>query len=183
MASTVFCSSKRVNKSGISSKTFGLPCGSDDLAVVIAAEHAETGWEEFASAQLSFPYLMGLALKFRAIKFEYFNESVRADPQWAALASRFHITAPPEIDRLYPRLRPARVTVTTARGTFTRQADEALGSRQVPLDDDGLRSKFLGLVDPVLGENRAHDLAQQLWAIEDATDVAPLVEMAAKPTV
>src|SRR5262249_5161115 len=26
----------------------------------IAAEHAETGWDDFASAQLSFPYLMGL---------------------------------------------------------------------------------------------------------------------------
>src|SRR5437660_10123437 len=32
----------------------------------IAAEHAQTGWDDFASAQLSFPYLIGLALKFRA---------------------------------------------------------------------------------------------------------------------
>ena len=32
----------------------------------IAAEHASTGWDDFASAQLSFPYLMGLALKFRS---------------------------------------------------------------------------------------------------------------------
>ena len=32
----------------------------------IAAEHAETGWDDFASAQLGFPYLMGLALRFRA---------------------------------------------------------------------------------------------------------------------
>src|SRR5229473_233152 len=39
----------------------------------IAAEHAETGWGDFASAQLSFPYLMGVALKFRAIKFEHFD--------------------------------------------------------------------------------------------------------------
>src|SRR5689334_8046708 len=40
----------------------------------IAAEHAETRWDDFASAQLSFPYLMGLALKFRAVKFEHFSE-------------------------------------------------------------------------------------------------------------
>jgi 2-methylcitrate dehydratase PrpD len=77
-------------------------------------------------------------------------------------------------------LRPARVTVTTNRGTFARQADEALGSRQVPLEDDGLRRKFLVLVAPVLGERRADELAEQLWNIEDAGDVAPLVEMAAK---
>src|SRR5262252_7615630 len=33
----------------------------------IAAEHAHTGWDDFASAQLSFPYLIGLALRFGTI--------------------------------------------------------------------------------------------------------------------
>src|SRR5207344_269202 len=41
----------------------------------IAAEHAETGWDDFASAQLSFAYLIGLALRFRAIKVEHFTRS------------------------------------------------------------------------------------------------------------
>jgi 2-methylcitrate dehydratase PrpD len=104
----------------------------------IAAEHAETGWDDFASAQLSFPYLIGLALKFRAVKFEHFSEQTRSDPAFAAIARKLSVTAPPDVDRLYPQLRPARVTVTTARGSFTRQADEALGSRIVPLDDAGL---------------------------------------------
>src|SRR5262249_4941427 len=98
----------------------------------IAAEHAETGWDDFASAQLSFPYLMGLALRFRGVKFEHFSEAMRRDRAFDAIARTLTVTAPPEIDRLYPQLRPARVTVTTARGSFTRQADEALGSRIVP---------------------------------------------------
>ncbi len=147
----------------------------------IAAEHAETGWEDFASAQLSFPYLMGLALKFRGIRFEHFAEAVRRDPAFAAIARKLHVTAPPDIDRLYPQLRPARVTVTTARGSVTRQADEALGSRIVPLDDAGLEAKFLDLVGPVLGAARAKQLAQQLWSVDDLGDVAPLVEAMAKP--
>ena len=104
----------------------------------VAAEHAHTGWDDFASAQLSFPYLMGLAARFRGIKLEHFDEQTRRDPAFAEFARKLHVTAPAEIDGLYPRLRPARVTVTTARGAFTRQADEALGSRLVPLDDDGL---------------------------------------------
>src|SRR5207302_10217741 len=45
----------------------------------IAAEHAETGWDDFASSQLSFPYLMALAMKFRAIRFEHFGESTPRD--------------------------------------------------------------------------------------------------------
>jgi 2-methylcitrate dehydratase PrpD len=146
----------------------------------IAAEHAETGWDDFASAQLSFPYLMGLALRFRGVKFEHFSEAMRRDPAFAAIARKLTVTAPPEIDRLYPQLRPARVTVTTARGSFTRQADEALGSRIVPLDDAGLKAKFSDLVGPVLGAARAEELLDRLWSVETIADVGPLVESMAK---
>jgi 2-methylcitrate dehydratase PrpD len=147
----------------------------------IAAEHAETGWDDFASAQLSFPYLIGLALRFRGVKFEHFSEATRRDPAFAAIARKLTVTAPPEIDRLYPQLRPARVTVTTARGTFTRQADEALGSRIVPLDDAGLQAKFSDLVGPALGAPRAKELLERLWSVGTIADVAPLVESMAKP--
>jgi 2-methylcitrate dehydratase PrpD len=147
----------------------------------IAAEHAATGWADFASSQLSFRYLMALALQFRAIKFDYFTEAVRGDPALAALANKVHVSAPAEIDQLYPRLRPARVTITTARGRFVRQADEALGSRLVPLDDAGLKAKFHGLVAPVLGAGSAADLAQRLWTIESLDNVVPLIEALAKP--
>ena len=147
----------------------------------IAAEHAATGWDDFASSQLSFRYLMALALKFRAISLEYFAEVVRTDPSIAPLAAKVHVSAPAEIDRLYPQLRPARVTVTTARGKFTRQADEALGSRLVPVDDDALTGKFRDLVAPVLGEAAAAGLADQLWTIDNVVDVQPLVEAMAKP--
>jgi 2-methylcitrate dehydratase PrpD len=148
----------------------------------IAAEHAETGWDDFASAQLSFPYLMALALKFRAIKLEHFSAQQRRDPALAALAAKVHVTAPPAIDRLYPKLRPARVTLTTARGTFTRQADEALGSRLLPLDDQGLQTKFHGLVEPVLGAAGTTALARELWAIEDTGAVGSLVQTMARPS-
>src|SRR6202158_4610405 len=148
----------------------------------IAAEHAETGWDDFASAQLSFPYLMALALAFRAIKLEHFGEQQRRDPALAALAAKVHVTAPPAIDRLYPGLRPARVTLTTTRGTFTRQADEALGSRLVPLDEQGLQAKFHALVEPTLGAAGTTKLARGLWAIEETDDVRLLVATMAKPS-
>jgi 2-methylcitrate dehydratase PrpD len=148
----------------------------------IAAEHAETGWDDFASAQLSFRYLIALGLEFRAIELAHFSEEQRRDPALAALAAKVHVTAPPDIDRLYPRLRPARVTVTTARGSFTRQADEALGSRLVPLDDAGLRAKFDALVEPVLGDAATARLAHGLWAIAATDDVGALVETMAKPS-
>jgi 2-methylcitrate dehydratase PrpD len=142
----------------------------------IAAEHAHTGWDDYASAQLSFPYLMGVAARFRGIKVHHFNEETRRDPAFAEFAKHLTISAPPEIDGLYPKLRPARVTVTTPKGKFVRQADEALGSRIVPLDDAGLEAKFIELVEPVLTTARARELAKQLWDIEALTDIRPLVE-------
>ena len=145
----------------------------------IAAEHAHTGWDDYASAQLSFPYLMGVAARFRGIKVHHFNEETRRDPAFGAFAEKLTITAPPEIDQLYPKLRPARVTVTTPRGKFVRQADEALGSRIVPLDDAGLEQKFIDNVEPVLGEARARGLVRQLWDIEAVSDIRPLIEATA----
>src|SRR6476659_2646094 len=137
----------------------------------IAAEHAHTGWDDYASAQLSFPYLMGLAARFRGIKVHHFNEETRADPAFGEFAKKLTITAPAEIDSLYPKLRPARVTVTTPRRKFVRQADEALGSRLVPLDDAGLEQKFIDNVEPVLGTARAKALVTRLWEIEATSDI------------
>ena len=145
----------------------------------IAAEHAHTGWDDYASAQLSFPYLMGVAARFRGIKVKHFDAETRADPAFAEFAKHLTITAPPEIDSLYPKLRPARVTVTTGRGKFVRQADEALGSRIVPLDDAGLERKFIDGVGPVLGDPRAKALVKQLWDIEALADIRSLVDATA----
>jgi 2-methylcitrate dehydratase PrpD len=145
----------------------------------IAAEHAHTGWNDYASAQLSFPYLIGLAARYRDVRLEHFDEATRRDPQFNEIAHKLHISAPAEIDSLYPRLRPARVTVTTATGVFTRQADEALGSRLLPLDDKSLREKFLGLVEPVLGAACGSSLADRLCAIEQVDDVRPLIDATA----
>ena len=147
----------------------------------IAAEHAHVPWDNFANAQLSFPYLMGLAARYRGVKFEHFDEATRADPAFADFARKLTITAPTEIDQLYPRLRPARVTVTTSKGTHVRQADEAWGSRLVPLDDKGLIDKFKGLVEPVFGATRTAELAERLWTVEKLGAVASLVEDLAKP--
>jgi 2-methylcitrate dehydratase PrpD len=146
----------------------------------IAAEHAHTGWDDFASAQLSFPYLVGLALRFRAIRLEHFDEKVRRDPAFAAIARMLNVVATPEVDGLYPQLRPARVKVVTTRGVFSCDADEALGSRLVPLDDAGLRLKFDGLVSPMLSPARAASLADQLWDIEACPNVCDVVEAMAK---
>jgi 2-methylcitrate dehydratase PrpD len=145
----------------------------------IAAEHAHTGWDDFASAQLSFPFIMALGLKFGSIELAHFAPSVLRDPSIRAICERVSVVADPELDRKYPDLRPARVTVSTPAGSFSREVPEALGSRLVPLDDRGLERKFRDLTAPVLGVETSERLLESLWTIEKADDVTPLIELSA----
>ena len=142
----------------------------------IAAEHAHTGWQDYASAQLSFPYIMALGMKHRWIKVEHFEDKTRLDPEMARLGGLVRVNASAEMDRLYPDNRPARVSITTDRGTFDKQAMEALGAREVPLDDRGLADKFHDLVDPVLGRERADKLLDGLWRLDELDNIRGLLD-------
>jgi 2-methylcitrate dehydratase PrpD len=142
----------------------------------IAAEHARTGWQDYASAQLSFPYIMALGMKHRWIKVEHFEDKTRLDPEMATLAGLVQVNASAEMDRLYPANRPARVAITTDRGKFEKQAMEALGAREVPLDDRGLGMKFHDLVDPVLGRERADKLLEGLWRLDELDNISSLLD-------
>lgn len=147
----------------------------------IAAEHAHTGWSDFASAQLSFPFIMALGLRFGRIDLSHFGDEVRSDESIASICKRVRVSVSPELDRTYPDKRPARVTLRTANGTFTRQADEALGSSTLPLDDAGLEKKFTDLVGPILGLQAAHRFSDRLWSIDTVRDVTSLIDEAAQP--
>ena len=147
----------------------------------IAADHAETGWSSFASAQLSFAFILGLGLKYGAIELKHFEIDVLQHSSFHDIAGRIYVTVCPELDATYPDNRPARVTLHTTRGTFTRTAMEALGSRELPLDDAGLERKFIALVTPVLGADRARDLINQIWSLESVADVTPFIELTSKP--
>ena len=142
----------------------------------IAAEHAHTGWQDYASAQLSFPYIMALGMKHRGIKVEHFEDRTRLDPEMARLGGLVQVNASAEMERLYPANRPARVTITTDRGQFEKQAMEALGAREVPLDDRGLGLKFHDLVDPVLGRDRADRLLDGLWRLDQLDNISGLLD-------
>nr|WP_246736337.1 MmgE/PrpD family protein [Enterovirga sp. DB1703] len=141
----------------------------------IAAEHAKTGWDDFASAQLSFPYVLLLGLRFGAVELKHFAPEHLADHTFHALKPLVRVRATEEMDALYPAQRPARVTVKTVQGRHTRFFGEALGSRDLPLSDDRLAGKFIGLVSPLLGRGRAEGVLEALWQLPKAPEVGRLI--------
>ena len=143
----------------------------------IAAKHADTGWGDMASAQLSFPYGLALALRFGRADLVHYGPETRAGEWVREIADRITIRASDEMDALYPGQRPARVTVTTTAGErHSAFAPEALGARDMPLSDDALKDKAMGLMVPVLGEARAGTLLARLWAVDEAPDAGRLFE-------
>jgi 2-methylcitrate dehydratase PrpD len=77
-----------------------------------------------------------------------------------------------------PRGVSVRITATQADGkTFTSQVDYPKGSIQNSMSDDELRAKFMSLAGPVLGEDRAAELAQAAMNVEQLEKVADLMKL------
>ncbi|TXL70632.1 MmgE/PrpD family protein [Vineibacter terrae] len=141
----------------------------------IAASHAGTPWHDMASAQLSFPFILLLGLRYRDVSLRHFEPGILADAAFARLAGLVHITSSPQMDGLYPQQRPARVTIRAKGMSVEMFKPEALGSRQLPLSDTGLSEKFLGLVAPVCGDAVARQVLDELWHLPAAPDVGAIL--------
>lgn len=154
----------------------------DDIAAIhvetygLACMHADTGWAQFAEAQMSFPYVLAAAALHGRVGLAEFDDTHRFDPRVATLAARMTFAEQPDMSRRYPAERPARVTITANGEAHTVAVDEALGARTNPLGEAGLTSKFLDLVEPVLGNEPAAALLGRLRAIADADDVSRVLD-------
>lgn len=160
----------------------------DDVARVdvetyeVAAAHAAAGWENMGTAQLSFPYVMAVGLHKRSVDLDDFSAARRSDPGITGDCAKFHVTVDPACDASYPRLRPAKVRLTTAAGdVFDAQVDDAYGSPLNPMDDAALSEKYRAITAPVLGRNPSNATLDMLWRLDDQDRIAPLANMLAQP--
>lgn len=144
----------------------------------IAAEHGAVPWRSMAEAQLSFPYVMAAAASPGPLGAPTFGDAARSGPEREALCRRVTVRATAEMDRRYPRERPARVTVRTAAGTWTAERAEARGAPEMPLSDAEVEVKFLA--GSRLEEEQLRRAVAALWALEDVEDVSGLLEAMAE---
>ena len=134
------------------------------------------------TAQLSFPFVMAVGLHRRNVDLDDFSEARRSDPAITGDCAKFHVTVDPECDANYPRLRPAKVRLTTTAGdTFATQVDDAYGSPLNPMDDDALSGKYRSITAPVLGGDVSGTSLDLLWRLDDQDRIAPLADMLAQP--
>ncbi len=108
------------------------------------------------TADHSLPYCTVVALLDGEVTAEQFSPQRLADPAVLDLVSRTKIVEDPDLTARYPAGIPNRITVTLDDGTqLVAENSFPPGHDKNPLTDPQLRTKFDGLVVPVLGKTQA----------------------------
>lgn len=120
------------------------------------------------TADHSLPYCTAVALVDGEISARQFTTERLNDPELLDLVGRTTVVEDPELTKEYPACIPNRVTVTLKDGTvLEEEVGCPPGHDKNPLTDEQLLGKYLGLVEPVLGADRAKGLWDRLIAIDE----------------
>lgn len=146
----------------------------------IAAMHADTGWSDLLSAQMSYPFALAVALARGHADLADFDDAARADPAITRLTSRVFVRTDADFDACYPASRMARLRITGTDGrVHERVVDDGYGSPAQPMSDAALAQKFEGLVAPVTGAERACELRAAFDALDAEPDAGRLLRLLA----
>lgn len=132
----------------------------------VAAQHAHTEVDSFLDAQMSIPYAVAVALARGEVALAEFGDDARTDAAIRALTRAVIVEVDDAAQQLYPKARPATVTLTLRDGrTLRRTVEQPYGEPANPMTDEALAGKFHALVDPVLGAGAASELIDAVWEL------------------
>jgi 2-methylcitrate dehydratase PrpD len=118
-------------------------------------------------AKFSLPYVVAHALVHGSVRLDAFGPDRLRDPQVRQLMQRLELRADPAFTAGFPRMRAARLTVTTTAGqVLEHHSPFRKGDPESPLSDADLADKFDELAGPVLGRARARALREDIWRLE-----------------
>ena len=121
--------------------------------------------------KFSIYYVLAVALADGAVLLDQFTDERVADPALARLRERIHVNTDAEQHK-----DSARVVLTLRDGRrLERHVAHNLGTPDNPMTDQQLEDKFLALASPVLGQDRAAQVASMCWGMLELDDVSALV--------
>jgi 2-methylcitrate dehydratase PrpD len=126
--------------------------------------------------QFSGPFVLACALATGAMGWDSYR--LLHDPAIRALLPKIRCERDPAIERDFPGSMAGRLTLRVRARVFERTVSEPKGEPGNFVSEAELRAKFAGLVDPVLGAERAAALADAVLAIDRATEIGGLTRLA-----
>lgn len=125
-------------------------------------------------ARFSLPYVLAHAAVHGSVRLEAFFEERLRDSQVRELMKKVELVADPELTRKFPKMRSARVELTSLDGkTVEMFAPHRRGDPEAPLSDEDINGKFTELAEPVIGSQATEALLKGLWRM-DELDVSNL---------
>jgi 2-methylcitrate dehydratase PrpD len=128
--------------------------------------------------QFSLPYTIAVLLVegefgVKQMSLEYLN-----DPSVQKMADRVQMVVDPTLNQMFPRRRPARVTIMTNEGdSFTEEILEIHGEPGSPFALEGLRDKFFQLVSGRFDDRRSIQIYEAVGRLETLPSLEPLLEL------
>jgi len=130
------------------------------------------------TADHSLPYVIAAALVDRQVTPLQFTPEKIMDPTIRAQLKKVEVVADPEIERVFPALQRAIVTIHVADGReLTRQLDYPKGDPRNPLTDREVEEKFEALAEPVLSKAARRRVIDAVWNLEKLESVTELMQL------
>jgi len=125
-----------------------------------------------SEARFSMACVLAHTLLHGKIRLDSFTPHKLDNPELRRLMSLISMKVDPEIQAVFPMHRSARVRVVLNDGSVFEafQADRR-GDPEDPLTDSELDDKFLGLVEPRLGDVQARNIMRMLRSFERCQDI------------
>ncbi|NIM92620.1 MAG: MmgE/PrpD family protein [Anaerolineales bacterium] len=124
------------------------------------------------TADHSLPYVIAAAVVNNSVLPEHFTDEAIKDPRIWELLPKIKVVADPEIDGMFPKVKRARVTITTLDGVSnTSQTDVAKGAPEDPLSDDEIAAKFYANSKKVVSEDKLEEILHSTWHLEEVEDL------------
>ncbi len=129
------------------------------------------------TADHSLPYIVAHILVNGKINIDSYSELSLKDQRVKSLMKKINIKVDPELDKLYPKAVPNRITIYLKDGK--KETSEIIypkGHYMNPLSDEELNNKFIKLTEPLLKE-KSKELLKKLWNLENVKDIKEILEM------
>lgn len=160
------CTADEINPADIT----GIELEVAPVAIELAG-HAEP--QTALQSKFSLTHAAATAATYRTARTEHFSDEALRDPGLAALRHVVEMRAKNGL-----RKDEAYVLIRTADAkTHNVHVEHALGSLEHPMSDQDIATKFLNLVEPALGAQKAHGILDHATTLEIRTDAGYLAQL------
>jgi 2-methylcitrate dehydratase len=130
------------------------------------------------TADHSLPYVIAAAIVDRQVTPAQFEPDKIMDSKIREQLRKVEVVADREIEKVFPKLQRAIVTVETTDGRkLTKQLDFPKGDPRSPLTDREIEEKFDALASPVLSADRRNILKRAVWELDNLSSITDLMKL------